>query len=360
MRVPLLDLRRQNDPLRPQLEAALRRVLDSGCFIMGAEVEAFESELSTALGARHAIGVSSGTDALLVSLMALQVSHGDEVITTPFTFYATAGAVARLGARPVFADIDPASFNLDERAAAGACGSRTRAVVTVHLFGRPAAIPRVAVPVVEDAAQAIGAAPVAGAASCLSFFPSKNVGALGDAGAVCTDDADLADRIRLMRAHGSRPKYVHHVVGGNFRLDAIQAAVLRVKLPLLAAWTARRRANAARYRALFQGRAGVPAELVLPPDSEGHIYNQFVIRAPRRDELRAYLEAAGIGSEIYYPMPLHLQPCFRGLGYREGACPEAERASREVLALPIYPELREDEQAYVVNHVAAFYSGHPT
>lgn len=354
--VPLLDLAAQNGPLREAILAAIARVVDSGQFILGAEVSAFETALAETVQVGHVVGVSSGTDALLVALMALGVGPGDEVVTTPFSFFATAGAVARLGARPVFADIDPSSFNLDPAAAAAVCGPRTKAVIPVHLFGRRAEMPRVDVPVLEDAAQSIGAGRVAGIASCLSFFPSKNLGAFGDAGAVITDDAVFADKLRLLRAHGSRPKYVHHAVGGNFRLDALQAAVLGVKLPHLPGWTAARRANAARYRALFRADRRIPGELVLPADTPEHIYNQFVVRAPRRDALRDALTRAGIGTEIYYPLAFHMQPCFQSLGYREGAFPRAEAACRESLALPIYAELTEEQQAQVVGEIARFYA----
>lgn len=357
MKVPLLDVRAHNEPLRDELFAAMRRVADSGQFILGPEVDAFERELAAAVGARHAIGVSSGTDALLVALMALGVGPGDEVVTTPFSFFATAGVVARLRARPVFADIEPTSFNLDPRAAETACGPRTRAVIPVHLFGRPATLPCVDAPIVEDAAQSIGAAPLRALAGCLSFFPSKNLGAFGDAGAVYADDDAFAARVRLLRTHGAQPKYYHHAIGGNFRIDALQAAVLRVKLSRLAGWTAARRANAERYRQLAAATPRWPAEVVLPADSPEHIYNQFVVRAPRRDALREHLAKAGIGTEVYYPVPFHLQPCFAELGYREGAFPEAERAAREALALPIYPELTEAQQAWVVEQIATFYHG---
>jgi dTDP-4-amino-4,6-dideoxygalactose transaminase len=345
----------QNAPLRSAMFAAIERIVDGGSFILGPEVEAFERELAEAVGVRRAVGLSSGTDALLVALMALGVGPGDEVVTTPYSFYATVGCIARLGARPVFADIDPESFNLDAAAAAAACGSKTRALIPVHLFGRPASIPKVAVPIVEDAAQAIGACKVTGIASCLSFFPSKNLGALGDGGALLTDDDAFADKVAVLRSHGSKPKYVHHFVGGNFRLDALQAAILRVKLGKLAEWTAARRANADRYRALLATTPGIPPELALPLDVLGHIYNQFVIRAPLRDRLREHLTANGIGTEIYYPLALHLQPCFAHLGYQPGAFPHAERATQETLALPIYAELSEAQQVHVVEQIAAFY-----
>jgi dTDP-4-amino-4,6-dideoxygalactose transaminase len=355
MKVPLLDVNAQNQPLRDAMLSAMARVMDAGHFILGAEVEAFEKELATALGVRRAVGISSGTDALLAALMALGIGPGDEVVTTPFSFYATVGCIARLGAKPVFADIDPATFNLDPRAAAAACGTKTRALIPVHLFGRPAQLPTVSLPLVEDAAQAIGACKVTGIASCLSFFPSKNLGAFGDGGALLTDDDAFADKIVILRAHGSKPKYVHPTVGGNFRLDALQAAILRVKLAHLPDWTHARRRNADRYRRIFAATPGVPAETVLPGDAPGHIYNQFVIRAPKRDGLRSYLTAAGIGTEVYYPLALHLQPCFTSLGLREGAFPHAERATQEVLALPIYPELSETQQSYVVEQIANFY-----
>jgi dTDP-4-amino-4,6-dideoxygalactose transaminase len=353
--VPLLDIEAQNAPLREALVAAATRVIADGRYILGPDVTEFERELAEAVHAGHAVGVSSGTDALLVALMALEVGPGDEVVTTPFSFFATAGCIDRLGARPVFADIEPESFNLDPAAAAAACGPRTRALISVHLFGRPAQHPTVAVPIVEDAAQAIGAARLTGRCACFSFFPSKNLGGFGDAGAVVTDDATFADRLRLLRAHGSRPKYVHHAVGGNFRIDTLQAALLRVKLPHLSAWTEGRRTNAQRYRQLFADTRGIPAELRLPADVPGHIYNQFVIRAPDRDRLRAHLSEAGVATEVYYPLPFHLQPCFRRLGYLEGAFPHAETATREALALPIYPELTEAQQAHVVARIAAFY-----
>lgn len=353
--VPLLDVKAQNAQLRAELLSGFARVLDSGAYILGPEVEAFEQELAQTLGTRKAIGVTSGTDALLLSLMALGVGPGDEVVTTPFSFFATVGCIARLGARPVFADIEPESFNLNAKHAASLCGANTKAVIPVHLFGRSAELPLVNVPVVEDAAQAIGVGPLQGLLSCLSFFPSKNLGGMGDGGAILCNEEGLADRILLLRSHGSRPKYVHLAVGGNFRLDAVQAALLRVKLPHLALWSRARRKNADRYRQFFQAEPGIPSELRLPEDVPSHVYNQFVIRAPKRDELRKHLMASKIGSEIYYPLPLHLQPCFQSLGYRSGSLPHAETACREVLALPISPELTEDQQHYVVQTIASFY-----
>ena len=310
-------------PLRAEVDAAIARVLDSGHFIGGPEVAGFERALAKTAGARHAIGVSSGTDALLVTLSALGIGAGDEVVTTPFTFFATASAAARLGARIVFADIDADTLMLDPHAAATACSPRTKAVITVNMFGALAAIPTVPAPVIEDAAHSLGAAPVRGLAAAVSFFPTKNLGALGDGGAVLTDDAQLADRITLLRTQGARPKYHHVALGGNFRLDALQAAVLHTKLAHLAQWTAARRANAQRYRERF---AATNAPVQLPASDPSHVFHQFVIRAERRDELRAFLAEAGIGTEVYYPQPLHLQPCFADLGYRAGSHPFAERA----------------------------------
>jgi dTDP-4-amino-4,6-dideoxygalactose transaminase len=336
-------------PIRGELDAAIARVLDSGIFIGGDEVAGFERELAAATHAAHAIGVSSGTDALLAVLMALGVGPGDEVVTTPFTFFATIGAVLRVGARVVFADIDDA-MTLDPEAALSACSPRTRAILPVHLFGRTARIPSAPCAIVEDAAQAIGA-PL-GPIATLSFFPTKNLGALGDAGAVIVDDDTLADRVKLVRGHGARPKYHHLALGGNFRLDALQAAVLRAKLAHLGDWTAARRRHAAAYRAAAAATR-LPDELHLPGDHASHVYHQFVIRAPRRDALAAHLASSGIGTEIYYPEPLHLQPCVSG--YRRGAFPAAERAAREVLALPIHPMLAHDTPARVIDAIAAFY-----
>ena len=355
MDVPLFDMRAELAPLRAEIDRAIARVLDSGMFVGGPEVAGFERELAAAARCAHAIGTSSGTDALLVLAMALGIARDAEVVTTPLTFFATAAAAARLGARVVFADVDDTTLSLDPAAALAACSALTRAIVTVHLFGHPAPHPTGApCPVIEDAAHSGTFVPQRGQAAALSFFPTKNLGALGDAGAIVTNDDALADRARLLRAHGGRPKYHHVAVGGNFRLDALQAAVLRAKLPHVPAWTAARRAHADRYRALF-GAARLPPELRLPADHGEHVYHQFCIRAPRRDALRAHLAAAGVGTEVYYPEPLHLAPCFAELGYRAGAFPVAERACRELLALPVHPALAADAQAYVVDRIAAFY-----
>lgn len=353
MKVPLFDMAAELAPIRAEVDAAIARVLDSGVFIGGPEVVGFERELASTLEVLHAIGTSSCSDALHMLGMALDVGPGTEVVTTPLSFFASAGAFARLGARIVFADIDDDSLCLDPGAAATACTSRTRAVVPVNLFGTPAAVPAVPCPVIEDAAQSIGV-PLRGLAAALSFFPTKNLGGLGDGGAIVTNDGELADRVSLLRTHGARPKYRHHVVGGNFRLDALQAAVLRVKLPALATAAAARRDRAARYRGLFAALT-VPPELRVPAPQD--VVHQFVIRAPRRDALRAFLADNGVGTEVYYPAPLHLQPAFAALGYRDGSMPVAERACHSVLALPIHPSLTVDSQAYVVEQIAEFYRG---
>jgi dTDP-4-amino-4,6-dideoxygalactose transaminase len=367
-RVPLLDLDAQYRPLRDEILRAITRVCDSQRFIMGPEIEGLEAELSRLLDVRHAIAVSSGTDALLLALMALEIHAGDEVVTSPYSFFATAGAIVRLGAHPVLVDIDPATFNLDPGKIGAAITPRTKAILPVHLFGLSADLDpilevarRARVPVVEDAAQAIGATYKSqrvggiGAFGCFSFFPSKNLGAFGDAGLLTTNDDALAKRAKLLRTHGMEPKYYHHLVGGNFRMDALQAAVLRVKTPHLAAWTAGRRANAARYRTLF-GKAGLGRSIALPqePSDREHIFNQFVIRTPVRDALKRHLDDQGIGNEIYYPVPFHLQPCFASLGHRRGDFPHAERAAAESLAIPIYCELTPAQQETVVAAVAAF------
>jgi dTDP-4-amino-4,6-dideoxygalactose transaminase len=364
MQTPLLDLKAQYAALRDEIHAAIERVVESQQFILGPEVEALEEEVATYSHCRYGVGVSSGTDALLVSLMAIGLQPGDEVITTPYTFFATAGSIARLGARPVFVDIDPQTYNLDPAKLETAITPRTRAIMPVHLFGQMADMDPILVVaerhdlyVIEDAAQAIGAeykgrrAGSLGHLGCFSFFPSKNLGGFGDGGMVVTNDPDLADRVRLLRSHGARPKYYHKVVGGNFRLDALQAAVLRVKLKHLDAWTAVRQRNAERYRQLFTA-AGVDVGLPCDAGYGRHIYNQFVIRSRRRDALMAHLKAHGVGCEIYYPAPLHLQECFADLGYKVGDFPASEQAAQETLAIPIYPELSEAQQETVVRAVA--------
>ncbi len=373
MKVPLLDLQAEYAPIRDEVLAAITRVCDSQRVILGPELDALERELAAMLEVGHAVGVSSGTDALLVAMMALGIGAGDEVVTSPYSFFATAGCIARLGARPIFVDIDPRTYNLDPAALAAAVTPRTKAIMPVHLYGQSAdmhAIARVAsrvgVAVIEDACQAIGARyrgrPVGslGTLGCFSFYPSKNLGAFGDAGLVTTHDAELARRVRLLRGHGAEPKYFHRIIGGNFRLDAIQAAVLRVKAPHLAGWTAARRRNAERYATFFtergvatpDGPVGLPA---VHADCD-HIFNQYVVRVPAREALRAHLAQAGIGTEIYYPVPFHLQECFAYLGYGPGAFPQAEAAARETLALPISGGLTDPQQRYVVDRIAAFFT----
>ena len=376
MKVPLLDLKLQYAPLKAEILSAIEEVADSQHLVLGPQVETLEAAIAKYTGAGHAIGVSSGTDAQLVLLMALGIGPGDAVITSPYTFFATAGCIERLGARIVFADIDPLTFNLCPKAleAVLAQTPNVKAIIPVHLFGCCAdmqAIQTLAathgVPVLEDAAQALGCAHALGAAGAIaeagwySFYPTKNLGAFGDAGMVTCKDAGLATKIRQLRNHGMEPRYYHHSVGGNFRLDAIQAAVLNIKLPHLDSWGRGRRSRAANYRDGFAA-AGLNDILCLPSEpwahtgiESHHIYNQFIIRAPRRDALRAFLTSAWIGTEIYYPLPLHLQECFKHLGYKLGDFPEAERAANETLTLPIFPELLPEQQSYVVEKIREFY-----
>jgi dTDP-4-amino-4,6-dideoxygalactose transaminase len=369
IRVPLLDLKKQYEPIRDSILAAVTKVCDSQRFIGGEEIEALERELAAMLGVAHVIGVSSGTDALLAALMALGVGPGDEVVTSAYSFFATAGGISRLGARPVFIDIDPLTFNMDARALDAACSPATKAIIPVHLFGLVADMDpildvarRRRVPIVEDAAQAIGArrngvaAGSFGELGCFSFYPSKNLGAFGDGGAIAAKDEGLAGRLRVLRNHGSEPKYLNKVIGGNFRLDALQAAVLRVKAPHLAQWTGGRRKNADTYRQLMSA-AGLDKHVRVPIEPPGyfHIYNQFVIAVKERDKLRAHLKARGIETEIYYPVPLHLQECFASLGYRAGQLPHAEATARESLALPIFGELAGDQLRHVVDAMSEFF-----
>jgi dTDP-4-amino-4,6-dideoxygalactose transaminase len=368
--VPFVDLAALHDPIRPALRAAIDRVVSEDRYILGPEVEAFETEVADYLGVEHAIGVSSGTDALIVALMALDVGPGDEVITSPYTFFATGGAIARLGARPVFVDVEPDGLNLDPQRVADALGPRTRAILPVHLFGRSADLGALialadahGVPLVEDAAQAIGGTwegrrlGAIGRVGCFSFFPAKNLGCFGDGGLVSTDDGELADRVRRLRKHGGHAQYHHQEVGGNFRLDALQAAVLRVKLPELEAWTEARIANASAYAARFAD-AGLLGEITLPEAGPGrHVYNQYVIRVGggRRDAVRDALRAQEIGCAVYYPVPLHLQPCFADL--ETGSLPVAEAASRDTLALPIAPGLTAEMQDAVVGAITGAIRG---
>lgn len=378
MAVPLLDLAAHHAPLQAELLAAIEAVFRTQAFVLGPQVAKLEERIASYCQTRHAIGVSSGTDALLIALMALDIGPGDEVITSPYSFFATAGAVARVGAKPVLVDIDPETFNIDPNKIEPAITPRTKAIIPVHLYGQCADMEpimglamRHRLAVIEDAAQAIGAeyrdgrrAGSIGTIGCFSFFPSKNLGCLGDGGMVTTSDPELAERLTVLRVHGSKPKYFHKLIGGNFRLDTIQAAVLNVKLNYLDGWTRRRQENAERYAQFFE-QSGLLKEgsVRLPPAvyrSSGrkhhHIYNQFVLRVQKRDELMAHLKNKGIGAEIYYPVPFHLQECFTYLGYREGDFPESERAAKETIAIPIYPELSKEQQAQVVQAIGGFYS----
>jgi dTDP-4-amino-4,6-dideoxygalactose transaminase len=387
MQVPLLDLKPQYRALKAEIDAAIEGLCNTQAFILGPAVRQLEAEVAAYSGCTHGIGVSSGTDALLVALMALDIGAGDAVVTTPYTFFATAGTIARSGALPLFVDIDPATYNLDPNKIAellqGECeqrgdklvhrasGTVVKAIMPVHLYGQMADMTPLMelarqfdLKVIEDAAQAIGAADAEGRRACstgdigcLSFFPTKNLGAFGDAGMCVTNDAALAAKLAMLRVHGMEPKYYHQLIGGNFRLDELQAAVLVIKLKHLDAWTRGRQENACFYFGAFE-RAGLKSTITLPAAMPGirHIYNQFIIRAPKRDALRAHLSAAGVGSEVYYPVPLHRQQCFASLGYAEGAFPESERAAAETLALPIYPELSREQLQYVVDMIAGFYA----
>jgi dTDP-4-amino-4,6-dideoxygalactose transaminase len=375
--IPLLDLKAQYRPIRDEIRAAMDRVCDAQHFIGGPEVDALEKEVAQYSQAQFGIGVTSGTDALIVALMTIGVKSGDEIITTPYSFFATAGCIDRLGAVPVFVDIDPLSYNIDAARIEAAVTPKTRAIIPVHLYGQMADMdPIIEVArrhnlvVIEDAAQAIGSeykgrrAGSIGDFGCFSFFPSKNLGAFGDGGMVTANDPSLAHQAKLLRNHGAEPKYYHKLVGGNFRVDALQATILRIKLQYLDRWTAGRQRNAARYRKLFaegnlvaEGALASKNGVVLPVEEpeRRHIYNQFVIRTDRRDAVMAKLKERKIGNEIYYPVPLHLQECFAELGYKPGDLPHAELAAKETLALPIYPELTEEMQTAVVAAVAAAY-----
>ena len=412
MKIPLLDLKAQYQTIRDEIKEAVEEILESQHFILGPKVEALEEAVAPYCGCQCAVGVSSGTDGLLLALMAAGIGYDHGVITTPFTFFATGGSIVRAGSRPLFVDIDPVTYNVDPvaiktfveaecRFESGAgrlvhreTGVSIRAIMPVHLYGQCADMDGIleianeyGLVVVEDGAQAIGAeypsihnevplrAGSMGHFGCFSFFPSKNLGGFGDGGMVTTNDAETADRLKILRVHGSKPKYYHHLVGGNFRLDALQAAVLLVKLKYLDGWTAKRRQNAAYYNSLFQQSSLVEKGFIVPPravwesGSEinpqsairnpqlvGHIYNQYVIRAKERDELRAYLTEKNIGTEIYYPLALHQQQCFVELGYKAGDFPESEKAAAETLALPVYPELDQVQQDYVVEKMSSFYA----
>jgi dTDP-4-amino-4,6-dideoxygalactose transaminase len=369
MNIPLLDLKAQYQTIRREVLMAIESTCDEQGFILGPRVGALEKAVAAYVGSKAAVGVASGSDALLLSLMALGVKAGDEVITVPFTFFATAGAISRLGAIPVFVDIRPDTFNMDPALIEPAITPRTKAIIPVHLFGQCAdmrAIMAIAkrhkLAVIEDACQAIGAARngvragVLGDLACFSFFPSKNLGGFGDGGMVTANDRALADAVAMLRVHGSRVRYVHEAIGINSRLDALQAAVLSVKLQYLDQWTEGRRRNAGRYEQLFT-HAGLTNRITLPmvESVNHHVYNQYTVRVPKRDELRAHLKGKGIGTEVYYPLPMHLQNCYRNLGYQKGAFPVSERAAEEVLSVPIYAELSDAQLEYIVSCVTEFY-----
>jgi dTDP-4-amino-4,6-dideoxygalactose transaminase len=371
MKVPILDLSVQHQKIAPEIEAAVERVLRSQQFILGPEVRELERELATYCQCTEAVGCASGSDALLLALMACGVGPGDEVITTPFSFFATVGSIVRLGAKPVFVDIDESTFNIDANLIESAMTKQTRAILPVHLFGQCAEMDRInelaghmKVDVVEDAAQAIGAefrgrrAGSLGTIGCFSFYPSKNLGGAGDGGLLTTNNSHIADTLRMLRAHGAKKKYYHDRVGINSRLDSLQAAILRVKFRYLDQWSQARRKNAQRYRELFRDAGLVSsgvAQLPLESAQAVHVYNQFVIRARERDKLRAWLIERGVGTEIYYPVPLHMQACFKDLGHKAGDFPVSERAAEEALAIPVYPELDRNAQSYVVESIASFY-----
>ena len=388
LHVPLLDLKPQYQALKVELDAAMLKVAESQMFILGPAVRELEEQLAAYSGARYGIGVSSGTDALLVALMALDIGAGDEVITSPYTFFATGGTIARTGARPVYVDIDPVTYNIDplrirEFVELGCkvhdgglvnrrTGGRVKAIMPVHLYGQSADMDpimdiarRHGLKVIEDAAQAIGSEYTGGRRvgaigdiGCFSFFPTKNLGAFGDAGLCTTNDEVLAAKLKMLRVHGMEPKYYHALIGGNFRIDEIQAAVLLVKLRHLDDWHAGRQRNAAFYDRAFEA-AGVGDHVFTPITARGyrHIYNQYVVRVPERDRLRAYLAECGVGTEVYYPVPLHMQECFAYLGYKPQDCPESARAAQETLALPIFPELTGQQLQHVVDSIAAFVKG---
>ncbi len=369
MNVPLLDLKTQYLRIQPEITKVIEEVCAKQSFILGAYVEQLEETLAQFIGTNYAIGVASGSDALLLSLMELDLQPDDEVLTVPFTFFASTGVISRLHARPMFVDVCADTFNLDPQQLADKITVRTKAILPVHLFGQCAdmeAINKVAdangIPVIEDACQAIGAtrndikAGAFGRTGCFSFFPSKNLGAFGDGGLITTDDSKVAERLCLMRVHGSRSEYHHHLIGMNSRLDALQAAVLQVKFQYLAEWTEKRQHNASMYQQLFH-EYGLDDRVKLPKVAAGntHVYNQFTIQTPKRDELSEYLTENNIGNRIYYPVPLHLQECYETLGYHKGAFPVAEHAAQEVLSLPIYPELTIDQLTYIVESITQFF-----
>lgn len=379
MQIPLLDLKAQYLTIKQEIKSALEEVLESQHFILGPKVAELEKSIAAYSGTKYAVGVSSGTDALLVSLMALDIKPGDEIITTPFTFFSTAGVIARLNARPVFIDIDPVTFNIDPQKIEPTITERTKAIIPVHLFGQCVDMDSLLyiakkynLKIIEDGAQSIGAeykskkAGSFGDFGIFSFFPSKNLGGFGDGGMVVTDDENFYEKIKSLRVHGSKPKYYHKIVGGNFRLDAIQAAVLNVKFKYLDEWSRKRRENADYYDRRFRETGLIDNGYIKTPvpiykesgDRNYHIYNQYTIRTKDRNNLREFLEENGIATEIYYPLPLHLQECFRDLGYKKGDFPISEDAAETVLSIPVYPELRRDQQDYVIEEISEFFKKH--
>jgi len=371
VKVPLLDLKAQYDTIRKKIEPVIKEVIESQYFILGPKVNEFEDKVAAYSDVKFGIGVSSGTDALLIALMTLDISEGDEVITTPYSFFATAGVIARLGAKPVFVDIEPDFFNINSSKIEAVITDKTKAIIPVHLYGQMADMNPImeiakkhGLYVIEDAAQAIGSkyydgrkAGSIGDMGCFSFFPSKNLGGFGDAGMVVTKNENLAEKLVHLRVHGSAPKYYHKIIGGNFRIDALQAAVLNVKLDYLDEWTNKRQQNAETYNSLFQ-KSNLENIIVLPKKNRNyfHIFNQYILRVPKRDELLKFLHSSNIGCEIYYPLPLSIQECFSYLGYKEGDFPESEKASKETIAIPIYPELAIKQQQYIVDKFVEFYS----
>jgi len=368
MNVPMLDLKEQYEQLKPEILRVLDEVMRSSRFILGEYVKKIEAKIAAYSRSKHGIGCGNGSDAIHIALQAAGVGPDDEVITTSFTFFATAGAIARLGAKPVFVDIDPVTFNIDPAQIEAAVTEKTKAIIPVHLYGQMADMEAIAaiakrhgLAVIEDAAQAIGAkykgkfVGELGTAATYSFFPTKNLGAYGDGGMIITNDDEVAEKCRVIRVHGSKPKYYHHVLGYNSRLDEMQAAILSVKFPHLDRWTEQRRKHAATYTRLLQEAVG--DLIVTPKEVDGcyHVFHQYTIRVPKRDELQAFLKEQGVATMVYYPLPLHLQPVFAPLGYKEGQLPEAEKAAKEVLSLPMFPELKEEQQQYVVEKIAEFY-----
>jgi dTDP-4-amino-4,6-dideoxygalactose transaminase len=376
MQVPFLDLKAQYAVIKEEIRAAIDEVCDSQAFILGPKVEHLENQIAAYCGAKYGVGVSSGTDALLVALMALEIKPGDEIITTPLTFFSTAGVIARLNAKPVFVDIDPVTFNLDPSRLRDSITAKTKAIIPVHLFGQCSDMDPIlelaednGLFVIEDAAQSIGAeykgrrAGSIGHLGCLSFFPSKNLGGFGDGGMVVTNDPRLHEKVKILRIHGSKTKYFHSVIGGNFRLDAIQAAILSVKLNYLEGWSESRRINAQYYDQAFLASGLIDKGLITTPapaykdkgDANYHIYNQYTLRAKSRNRLQVFLKEYRIGTEVYYPLPLHLQKCFADLGYAKGSLPVSDKASEQVLSIPIYPELTKSMKEYVVGKIRDFY-----